>query len=147
VSFDDFKADDRGEPVDGVHTAVLDAAAVLDTKNGRRIKLTWQTADLAHWWESWHGVSGKAKPFTKGVLTGIGIDLDSVVGWEQLADELAAHEGQTYEVAVEHNGDWINTSVNGPASDVQLDLPVDDRGLPEPQAAATGGLFDDDIPF
>jgi hypothetical protein len=144
---DDFKSEDRGEPVDGTHTAALDAAAVLDTKNGRRIKLTWQTADNAHWWESWHGVEGKAKPFTKAVLTGLGIDLAEIRSEEQLGDELAAREGQLYEVAVEHNGDWINTTVIGPATDVQLDLPVDNGGLPAPQTAATEGLFDDDIPF
>jgi hypothetical protein len=146
--FDDFKSSDGGEPVDGTHTARLDAAAVLDTKNGRRIKLTWQTVDYAHWWESWHGVSGKAKPFTKGVLAGIGVDLDALTSWDELSDQLADREGRVFEVTVERNGDWLNTSVVGLAKDVQLDLPVNGAGLPDPDVAAAAGMFDDDdIPF
>jgi hypothetical protein len=145
--FDDFKSNEGGEPVDGTHTARLEGAAVLDTKNGRRIKLTWQTVDYAHWWESWHGVSGRAKGFTKDVLAGIGVDLDALTSWDELSDHLAAAEGQVFEVTVERNGDWLNTSVVRLAKDVQLDLPVNGGGLPDAQAAAAGMFDDDDIPF
>jgi hypothetical protein len=143
--FDSFKASDGGEPVDGTHTARLDAAAVLETRNGRRIKLTWQTTDYAYWWESWHGVEGRAKGFTKDVLAGIGIKLDELGSWDELADELAVREGKVYRVEVERNGDWLNTSVSGDAAGEQLDLPADTAGLPERAAAPAGrGLFDDD---
>ena len=144
-----FKQADGSEPLDGVHTARLEGAVVLDTKNGRRVKLTWQTTDYAHYWESWHGVTGRAKAFTKDTLNAIGVDLDAVGSWAGLADELALREGKVFRVQVERNGDWLNTSVLADAKDEQLDLPVDTGGLPAAGAAAKagGGMFDDEPPF
>ena len=150
-----FKTEDRGEPPDGDHTAWLERTAVLDTKNGTRIKCEWRTTDMAFYWESWHGVSGAAKAHTQKLLTGIGIDLAKIGSWDQLGDELAVLENTMYDVTVSRRGDFVNTAVAGKSQGIQADLPIETSGLPERGAApaaarATAGMFgddDDDIPF
>jgi hypothetical protein len=123
-------------------------AAVLDTRNGPRIKLEWQTTDFAHYWDSWHGVSGKAKGFTKQLLAELGIDVTALASEDQLSDELAAREGTIYTVKVVRNGDWVNTDVIERPDHVQAEIPIDNGGLPTPGAAAkASSMFDDNVPF
>lgn len=132
-----------GEPPDGNHTAQLVHAVILDTKNGTRIKLEWQSEDMAFYWDSWHGVEGAPARFTRGLLTKLGLDLTTVASEEQLADELAALENTTYVVNVKRNGTFLNTSVvdRGP---VQTELPVQAPVTPAPRSAI---FDDDDVPF
>lgn len=150
--FDDFKSDEGGEPTDGIHTARLDDTAVLDTRNGPKIKLTWQTTDYAYWWESWHGIEGRAKGFTKDILRGLEIDLKALGSADDLAAALEAKQGVIYEVGVTRNGDWLNTTVEGRGDAERLDVPIDSAGLPtnghrSSEPAGVAVVSDDDIPF
>ena len=159
MSFDDFKQENGGEPVDGEHTAYLERAVLRDTRNGKAIKIEWRTTDLNHYWESWHSMTGGGKPHTQRMLTAVGVDFKTLASFEQLEDELALVEDRAYIVKVSHNGTFLNTAVVERAQGVQTDLPVDTTGLPanpaappaERVAAATrggGDLFgDDDVPF
>lgn len=145
--FDDFKSNDGGEPPDGLHTARLDDTALLDTRNGPKIKLTWQTPDLAYWWESWHGVDGRARVFTKEILRGLEIDLAALGSADDLAVALEGKQGVLFEVGVERNGDWLNTSVEGRAVDPEPDLPIDTDDFADAVPVSAGAADDDDVPF
>jgi hypothetical protein len=145
--FDDFKAADGGEPTDGTHTARLENGAVITGKDGRQwIKLTWQTVDNMYWWEGVHGVTGGAKQFTKGLLSGLGINLADIGSEDELVDRLVRCEGAVYTVGVQRNGEYLNTTVLSAGSEPQPELPIDTAGLPEPGASASS-MFDDDIAF
>lgn len=160
MSFDDFKSEDGGEPVDGEHTAWLEHAVVRDTRNGKAVKCEWRTTDLEHYWESWHNTTGGGKARTQDLLDALGINLEQLSGWEQLEDELAAAEGPAYTVKVSHSSDgrFVNTVITGRPQGVQDELAPDTRGLPERDAApapvatsaaaaAAADLFGDDVPF
>lgn len=146
--FDDLKSTGGAEPAPGTHTAALQRAVIREGRNGPLIILEWQTVDFAHYWTSFHGVSGKAKPFTKQTLSALDIDLSQLASEDQLADELAAREGTTYVVKVTQSGDWLNTDVLERPDHVQPELPADTAGLPVPVPAApkAASMFDD-IPF
>jgi hypothetical protein len=151
VSFDDFKSEDGGEPVDGEHTAWLEHAVVRDTRNGKAIKCEWRTTDLAYYWESWHNTSGGGKARTQELLGKMGIDLEQLSGWDELEDELAAVEDRAYIVKVSRSSDgrFVNTAIVERSQGVQDELRPDTTGLPEardaapPAAPAAGGLFDE----
>lgn len=155
--FDAFKSDDTGDPPDGEHTAELERTSVFESRAGATfIRACWRTTDMAYYWESLHGVEGNGKEFTKRLLTGLGVDLVELQSWDALGDELAQFEGRTYTVGVQHKGEFLNTTVTGTAATPTPDVPIDDRGLPEPVATAPAAvrnraadLFggDDDIPF
>ena len=151
MSFDDFKTEDGGEPVDGEHTAWLEHAVVRDTRNGKAIKCEWRTTDLAYYWESWHNTSGGGKARTQDLLGKLGIDLEQLSGWDELEDELAQTEDRAYIVKVSRNGSFVNTAIVERSTGVQTDLPINTTGLPEPRTAApppgpAGGLFDEASP-
>lgn len=153
MSFDDFKSAEGGEPPDGLHAAYLERTAILDTKNGTRVKVEWRTVDGEHYWESWHGVTGKAKAFTQELVMALGINFGELSSWDELGTALELREGKMFEVSVSRNGDWLNTTVEGALAGVQEvlpDIPADTNGLPEPEPAPAGvqtGFDDDDIPF
>lgn len=159
MSFDDFKNEDGGGPVDGTHTAWLEHVVLRDTRNGKAIKCEWRTTDMAYYWESWHNTSGGGKAPTQELLDKLGIDFAQLSGWEALEDALALAEGPAYVVKVSRSTDgrFINTAVVERPDTVQTEMPVDTRDLPEPApvpaggapaAGAAGDLFgDDDIPF
>jgi hypothetical protein len=161
--FDSFKSDgdDGGEaPADGVHTAWLERTAILDTRNGTRIKCEWRTLDHAYYWNTWHGIRGAGKRFTKNMLAGMGVDLDAAHGWDDLGDALARQEGRKFRITLATNDRGYQDLTDAQPDD-QAELPVDTAGLPPVEtedfvrgqdkvAAARpgGGLFDDDdIPF
>ena len=152
MSFDDFKTEDGGEPVDGQHTAWLEHAVVRDTRNGKAIKCEWRTTDLEHYWESWHNTTGGGKARTQDLLNAMGINLEEVAGWEQLEDELAAAEGRAYVVKVSHSSDgrFVNTAIVERSQGVQDELRPDTSDLPKasapPPASTAGGLFDEAPP-
>jgi hypothetical protein len=155
TDFESFKTDDGGEPPDGTHTAWLERTSVFDSKAGQTfIRACWRTTDMAYYWESLHGTEGNGKPHTQRLLGALGIDLEHMGSWDQVGDELAVRENIAFLVGVKHNGNFLNTTVEGRPDTVQPEIPPDDRGLPEPAAAGAqagggaGDLFgDDDIPF
>jgi hypothetical protein len=144
--FDAFKngGGDAGEPADGIHTATLQTAAVFESKAGAWwIRTCWQTADLAHYWESLHGTEGGAQRFTLRLLAAIGVNLETLGSWDQLGDELATIEGGIFTVKVTHRGEFLNTEIEGRPQGIQTAIPVE-----TPTAAPRSAIFDDDdIPF
>ena len=46
------------EPPDGTHDALLEKVAILDTKNGMRLKTQWSAGDREFWWQSWLALDG-----------------------------------------------------------------------------------------
>jgi len=148
VSFDDFKTEDGGEPVDGEHTAWLERTSVFEARSGQWfIRTCWRTTDLDHYWETLNGTEGNSKPRTQQLLDAIGIDLGNLTSWDALGDELVAYEGRVYSVKVSHRGEFLNTAIVGTPQGIQDELRPDTRGLPEARTAAppaaAGGLFDD----
>ena len=146
--FDAFKSEDGGggEPPLGRHTATLVHTAVIDTKNGWKVKLEWQSTDLAYYWESWHGVAGGQRRFTQKMLTELGVDYQKLNGWDELGDELAQAEDGIFVVNVKRNGDFLNTDVVGKPDGVQTELPV---VAPATPPASRNAIFDDydSVPF
>lgn len=151
-----FKADDNGEPGTGQHTATLVHAYVFESQRGDTfIKCEWQTTDLAYYWTALHGVKGGARPHTRRLLAALEIEIVGFDTWDQLGDLLAARQGNAYTVAVERNGNFLNTTIVGPATEQQPELPVAEPpvdGIPVDAAdfaiKPAGGIFDDeDIPF
>jgi hypothetical protein len=150
-----FKSDDDGPP-DGTHTATLAHAHVFESQAGDTfVKCEWQTTDYAYYFESLHGTKGNARQFTKGVLHGLGVDLDKLGSWSELNEQLADAEGLDYDVGVEHNGRFMNITVKGRSDSEQTVIPVDGRdfeavghGTGDRGAAPAADLFgDDDVPF
>jgi hypothetical protein len=134
---------DGGEPPDGNHTAALVRGSVIDTKNGTRVKFEWQTGDLAHYWESWHGVDGQAAWHTGKLLTALEIDTDTLTSFDELADKLLELEGRMFVVNVTRNGTFLNTKVLERAQGMQTAIPVE-----VPAQTPRSAIFDDDdIPF
>jgi hypothetical protein len=116
------------------------------------VRTCWRTTDMAYYWETLNGMAGQRKGFTKKLLAGVGVDLDVVNSFDQLGDELAQFENRAYTVRVERNGNFLNTYVEGAETAPLPDVPVDDRGLPDPAPAAAAArsaadLFGDDVPF
>jgi hypothetical protein len=148
VSFDDFKTEDGGEPVDGEHTAWLERTSVFEARSGQWfIRTCWRTTDLDHYWETLNGTEGNSKPRTQQLLDAIGIDLGNLTSWDALGDELVAYEGRVYSVKVSRRGEFLNTAIVGTPQGIQDELRPDTRDLPEARTAAppaaAGGLFDD----
>jgi hypothetical protein len=161
VSFDDFKTEDGGEPVDGEHTAWLERTSVFESRNGQWfIRTCWRTTDLEHYWETLNGTEGQGKPRTQALMNALGIDLGQLSSWDALGDELAMVEGRAYHVKVTHRGEFVNTAVIERSQGVQDELRPDRADLPDPEpadgqaaaqavaaAARAADLFGDDVPF
>jgi hypothetical protein len=151
VSFDDFadfKEDepDALEPTSGNHTATLVRGAINRDRDTDRVKwviLEWQTTDLAFYWTSFHGVTKGAKHFTKRALEELGIDMDAVSGWDEIADALTGAEGVAFTVRVTRNGKYLNTEVIDRPDAIQTELPVEVPHTPKPAT----DFDDDDVPF
>ena len=138
--------EDRVEPTNGNHTALLARAVVVESqKDGRTYVICeWQTTDLAYYWSAVRGVTGGAKGHTHRTLTSLGIDLDEISSWDELGDRLAAVEGQTFMVEVSRNGNFVNTRIIERVTAVQTAIPVTAPPDPPPKG---GDFDDDDIPF
>lgn len=147
MSFEDFKAESaRGEtiePPDGRHTVTLVVGKVGESRAGdTMVILEWQTVDLAYYWTSFHRVSGKAAYFTRQVLEGLGLDVDSYGSWEALSDALGALNGTAFTVKVTRNGEYLNTSIVERPGHMQSELPVGGENH-----VKSSVFDDDDVPF
>jgi hypothetical protein len=159
MSFDDFKraaANGGGtEPTDGVYSARLEHTAVLDTRNGKRIKTEWRTVDGAHAWDAWNGVEGGQARFGVELIEALGVTIAGLGSWEQLQDALLDCEERVYTVRVEVNGNFRNTYVEdrlpggAAAPAVPPDIPVDTQDFEDVVPAAPSDADDlfDDVPF
>jgi len=147
VDFKTFKGsttDDRRrdtvEPPDGVHTALLAAAKLGASRNGDRLIICeWQTEDLRYYWTSFHGLGEKAWPFTRRLLTSLGVDFDALESWDDLAGVVDSLGGD-WLVKTTHNGDWLNLEVLEGRTQPELPAVV-------PPELDNPAFDDDDIPF
>lgn len=146
-----------GVPDDGLHTARLERAALVETDRGSRLITEWSDENNLMW-TSWNRFDASGMAFTQELLDGLGINRKQVTE-DNFADELASVEGSTYQVRTESKqgsqGDrwftstYIEQTIAG-RQQTLADMPADTRGLPERDAAPNGAgdLFgDDDIPF
>lgn len=149
-----------GEPPDGFYTARLEHTALLDTKNGKRLKTEWRTVTAAdggtaeYAWDAWNGLEGAGAKFGADQLDALGITLAAITTEDQLRDALLDLENGIYTVRVERNGNFLNTFVEdrGPALAApavphdELE-PIAPGDAQDELAPAGNSLFDDDIPF
>ncbi len=135
-------------PEDGKHQAQLTRGKLVDTKNGERLVTEWFDPAREISWDSWNRFDATGLSFTRDLLTGLGIDLNSIMNDDALADALEAAENRVYDVKTQSSqgsgGDrWFtNTYVDGAALGVQTvvtddqlsrteDVPIDTDGLPD----------------
>lgn len=140
-----------GDPEDGIHTARLLRAALVETSRGTSLVTEWQTLqDPLYYWTTWFGFEANRISFTQEFLDAVGIDRSKMTDDGAFEMALSEVEGNTYEVRTQAGASWVNTYVQEP---VTPDVPIDTGGLPEPTSEpvmAGGGstdAADDDIPF
>ena len=132
---------DSEPPADGMYDVVLaDAGAFLSKeKQEPWVKLAFRTVADGHEWDVLQGFkSQKQANFTKKTVRDLGVDVDSIAGFEELDGALKEAVGRYFTVEVKTNGEFRNTYL---VPDARPDIPVD--------AAfnATETKTDDDIPF
>lgn len=86
-------------------------------------------------------------PIAARELVAIGVDLDRVADLGELEDAIRGRAGRRFEIEVERNGKYVNTIVKAEDRQTQMDVPIDDRDLPERGNAPTAQEDDEDIPF
>jgi hypothetical protein len=136
-----------GDPEDGIHTARLLRAALVETSRGTSLVTEWQTADA--YWTTWFGFEANRISFTQEFLDAVGIDRSKMTDDGAFEMALSQVEGNTYEVRTQTGASWVNTYVQEP---VTPDVPIDTGGLPEVEPVTAGGgrsndPADDNIPF
>jgi hypothetical protein len=143
MSFNAFKDDepDALEPPFGNHTASLITGRI--SRDEKWLILEWQTIDLAHYWTSFHGLTGGQKAFTKRALDKLGIDLGEMGGWDDVVQAITARQGHVFMVRYVQNGTFKNTEILDRPEVVQTELPVEVPPVPK----ATTAFDDDDVPF
>jgi hypothetical protein len=137
-------------PADGTHQATLDRAALVSTDKGERLVTEWTDIDGTVGWTSWNRFDTTGMSYTRELLQGLGIDLNTVTDDTALTDALDQASHHVYQVRTSSQkgsqGDrWFtSTYVDGQSQGVQeslngdVDLPIDTAGLPEVK---------EDIPF
>jgi hypothetical protein len=157
VDFDALRSETgSGVPDDGLHTARLERAAVIETDRGSRLITEWSDENNLMW-TSWNRFDASGLKFTQDLLDGLGVNRSQITE-DNFSDELAQMEGGTYQVRTDSKqgkqGDrwftstYIEQAIAG-RQQTLADIPADSAGLPERDAAPAGtDLFaDDDVPF
>jgi hypothetical protein len=102
-----------------------------------------------HEWDELRGMKtdGQIKA-AKATCAKLGVDVATVVSFEEIEQQLKGCVGTYYEIEVVQNGEWRNVYVQGrggrTASDVPNDFPSAEEAAAAILAAKSG---DDDIPF
>jgi hypothetical protein len=148
-----------GEPPNGLHTAYLAVAKLLDLPSGDRLVTEWQVPG-SYYWTTWHGFAQNRIAVTQEYLDALGVDRSQITSDDAFENALAAAQGRTYQVRTEAWSGGINTFVEQtldggthyqqqpPPAQLDDDLGTDTSGLPEPVPAGAFQLPDvDDIPF
>jgi hypothetical protein len=157
IDYDALRGASGGEPLDGIHTAYLMRAELVETAKGPALVSEWQTMrEPRYYWTTWFGFEGTRLKFTQEFLDSLGVDRAHITDDELFENALRGVVGTEYQVRTEAGGSWVNTYVIDKA-EVQrsMDAPIDTSGLPqqtemvgrEPVAAGIGVPDDDDIPF
>jgi hypothetical protein len=146
IDYARLQGGEGGAPPDGTYTAYLMRAEIIDTSKGSMLITEWQHD--THWWEAWFGFTGQRLAVTQSFLRGLGV-LHLATDDDALELALAKAAGSSYIVRVEHNGNFVNTSIakDGPPMDAQAELPVQDSDLPTEPVPVAKVPADDDIPF
>ena len=155
IDFDALRGTTGGDPPDGIYSARLQRAAIVETRNGTKLVSEWQVTDPGpYYWSVWHGFAGQAMSFTQDYLDGLGVDRSKLTDEDAFETELSRVIGREFEVRTEAGAAWINTFIEGPATGTGQtsldDVPVDTSDLPPAGVGANGDPRDpddDDIPF
>jgi hypothetical protein len=153
-----------GDPPEGLHTAYLAVAKLLELPSGDRLVTEWQVPG-SYYWTSWHGFEPNRISVTQEYLDGLGIDRKTITDDDAFENALASVQGQTYSVRTAAWSGGINTFVEDALGSSQarsgalsgasaqasadVDVPIDASGLPAPpEQGAQVVLPDiDDVPF
>jgi hypothetical protein len=152
IDYDALRGQSGGEPPDGLHTAYLMRAELVETSRGDRMVTEWQTmSEPRYYWTTWFGFDGQRLSFTQEFLDALGVDRNRITDDALLEQALSNCVGLEYEVRTDAGASWVNTYVEGAVSP---DVPIDTTGLgqatPAPQEPVTvpaGAVSDEDIPF
>jgi hypothetical protein len=159
-------------PDDGVHKAILDRAALVETRTGKEMVVTeWRDAtDELVQWQSWNQFEGQGFAYVRDLLLALGVPLGDtddrgtplIMDDEGLRRYLEIAQGGMYDVKTQSRevGDrvFVNTYVNGlTTGGAQLglsvtnepDVPIDNGDLPAAgtQAQRAAQQFGDPPPF
>ncbi len=149
-------------PPDGDHVIELRKASALTSKKGDDwVVLELRELRSGHDWTMMLGFKSQGQAnVTKTACYRLGVQVDEVYSLEQLGQELGRKVGGYYEVAVQTNGEFRNTYINGPARQADVaaaagtgvdptsDVPVPQQELaPIATPAAAGPVpWDNDEP-
>lgn len=162
IDYDALRASGGGDPPPGTYDAALVRAALVGSPT--QLVTEWQIYDpTPYYWTAWFGFEGRRLAFTQDFLDAIELaegHWRSIVSDDDLFEEaLDKAIGTVYRVRVDAWSGGVNTYVDGPAGNVQEELPevpIDVEELPsppplpeaQPQPVAAGRTSDDDdIPF
>lgn len=142
-------------PDDGEHIALLERAALVDTKKGEQLVTEWRAPTEKAAWQSWNRFDTSGMSYTRDLLLALGVSPRSAMDDDALASELDRCVNQWWRVTTTSQmgsqGDrvFVTTYVNGKAGPVEPDVPIDTEGLPEPTVAASepGAQFGAAAPF
>jgi hypothetical protein len=157
INYDLLRGGSGGEPPDGLHTANLVVAKLLELPSGDRLVTEWQSSNgrEPYYWTTWHGFEGNRINITQEFLDGLGVERSAITDDAAFEQALERVQGVTYEVRTSAWSGGINTFVEDvrvPAG-VQDELGTDASDLPASAPPQSGGqpappvTADDDIPF
>ena len=143
IDFDALRGE-GGEPElpeDGDHVAVLERAAIVDTRNGERLVTEWRDAVVGQiTWQSWNRFDTTGMSYTRELMIGLGVDLSAVTDTDALEQGLYERVNGMYSVRTTSQmgsgGDrifittYVNGAVNGAQQTLATDVPIDTEGLP-----------------
>jgi hypothetical protein len=151
IDYDLLRGQVGGDPPDGLHSAYLMRAALVNTSSGTRLVTEWQTSgDESYYWTTWFGFDGNRLGFTQDFLDGLGVDRSKVTDDDAFEQTLADVQGTVYTVRTAAWSGGVNTYVEEtpappPGQTSFGDVPID---MPAQEAvAAASQTSDDDIPF
>jgi hypothetical protein len=160
IDYDQLRASGGGDPPPGSYDAALVRAALVGSPT--QLVTEWQISyPEPYYWTAWFGFEGRRLAFTQDFLDAIELadgQWRSIVSDDdQFEEALGEAVGTVYRVRVDEWSGGVNTYVDGPAANVQEELPevpIDVEELPPPPApespqpvAAGRTSDDDDIPF
>ena len=147
INFDLLRGSEVGLPPDGIHTADLIVAKVVDLESGSKLVTEWGNPETNYYWTSWNAFAANRIVFTQELLDGLGVDRAKITDDSELAVELERVQGQTYQVRTSAWSGGINTYIEGRQQSLD-DLGTDTEGLPEVGQAPTQPTLDDSpVPF
>ena len=157
IDYEALRGASGGEPLDGIHTAYLVRAELVETAKGPALVTEWQTQrDPRYYWTTWFGFDGNRLRFTQEFLDSLGVDRSHITDDELFEQALYNAVGREYQVRTNAGATWVNTYVLDDAAVQQAtDAPIDTSDLPAPSSSTpSAGVGvqaslddDDDIPF